>query len=124
MKEKKGPRLYFDVALGAGVTSIKGMSGGPVFALQHVANGKLRYWLVGVQSSWLPDKRIVAVCPAPLLGHTLLLTMHVPAEILEQLLALESKGGSCASDSIASLPLPSRKYPNDRRLGWQRERDQ
>jgi hypothetical protein len=44
------------------VSDIGGMSGGPVFGLR-VVEGKLRYWLFGVQSSWLPQARVVGICP-------------------------------------------------------------
>ena len=82
-KEKKGPRFYFEIAMGAGVTDIKGMSGGPVFALRREPNDQLRYWLIGVQSSWLPVSQVVAVCPAPILGETLSLMLRTPDEVVK-----------------------------------------
>ncbi|MEF9481496.1 hypothetical protein [Ralstonia sp. 1B3] len=47
---------------GASVDDIDGMSGAPVFGIKEVDDG-LRYWLIGVQSSWYPTSRIVAFCP-------------------------------------------------------------
>jgi hypothetical protein len=44
------------------VTDIKGMSGGPIFGLKE-SNGVLRYWLIGIQSSWYPDSRVISFCP-------------------------------------------------------------
>jgi len=85
-KEKKGPRFHFDIAMGAGV-DIKGMSGGPVFALRREPNDQLRYWLIGVQSSWLPVSKVVATCPAPILGETLSLMIRTPDEVVELVLA-------------------------------------
>lgn len=47
---------------GASVNDIDGMSGAPVFGIKEV-DGVLRYWLIGVQSSWYPTSRVVAFCP-------------------------------------------------------------
>jgi len=44
------------------VTDVRGMSGGPVFGVRGV-DGQARYWLIGLQSSWYPDSRIVCFCP-------------------------------------------------------------
>jgi len=44
------------------VTDVGGMSGGPIFGLRE-NNGETRYWLLGLQSSWYPDSRIVCFCP-------------------------------------------------------------
>jgi hypothetical protein len=52
------------------VKDIKGMSGGPVFALKKV-EGRWEYKLVGVQSGWYPSKRIILVCPFASLGVAL-----------------------------------------------------
>lgn len=38
------PLFYGRVALGAGVTDIKGMSGGPIFGFYANEQGELRYW--------------------------------------------------------------------------------
>ena len=40
---------------------IKGMSGGPIFGFGKKEQD--RYWIVAVQSSWLPDERIIFGCP-------------------------------------------------------------
>jgi hypothetical protein len=44
------------------VTDVRGMSGGPVFGVRGV-DGQARYWLIGLQSSWYEDARIVCFCP-------------------------------------------------------------
>lgn len=44
------------------VTDVRGMSGGPIFGLRE-CGGEVRYWLMGLQSSWYPDSRIVCFCP-------------------------------------------------------------
>ena len=45
------------------IEDIDGMSGGPVFAVQFTDAETLRYWVVAIQSKWLPDSRIIAACP-------------------------------------------------------------
>jgi hypothetical protein len=40
------------------------MSGGPIFGLKEV-DGKQRYWVIGIQSSWYPTSRVVSFCPLP-----------------------------------------------------------
>jgi hypothetical protein len=44
------------------VADIAGMSGGPVFAIRQHGD-QLRYWVIGIQSGWLPASRIVYFCP-------------------------------------------------------------
>ncbi len=44
------------------LSSIKGMSGGPLVSFKKTENGGLKYWLCGVQSRWLPGKRYIAAC--------------------------------------------------------------
>jgi hypothetical protein len=49
------------------VTDIVGMSGGPIFSLKKV-DGAWKYKVIGVQSGWYPDARIIAACPFASLG--------------------------------------------------------
>lgn len=44
------------------VKDIDGMSGGPIFALKKV-EGTWKYSVIGVQSAWYPQRRIIAACP-------------------------------------------------------------
>jgi hypothetical protein len=44
------------------LTDISGMSGGPIFAVNRVGQNKLSHWIIAVQSSWLPESRILAAC--------------------------------------------------------------
>lgn len=44
------------------LTDISGMSGGPIFALKRVGLNTLSYWIIAVQSSWLPESRVLAAC--------------------------------------------------------------
>ncbi|GMU35674.1 MAG: hypothetical protein HS101_00075 [Planctomycetia bacterium] len=41
--------------------NIRGMSGGPVLGIRRGREG-MAYWIVGVQSGWLPSRRIIAAC--------------------------------------------------------------
>ncbi len=49
------------------IGSIAGMSGGPIFGFS--LGPPLRYWVVAIQSSWLPKRRITFGCPMPVLGQ-------------------------------------------------------
>jgi hypothetical protein len=52
------------------VTDVDGMSGGPVFSLKK-NEGRWRYKVIGVQSSWYPKSSIIAACPIASLGTEL-----------------------------------------------------
>jgi hypothetical protein len=52
------------------VRDIDGMSGGPVFALKKV-DGEWTYTVIGVQSGWYPNSRVIAACPISSFGLTL-----------------------------------------------------
>lgn len=52
------------------VNDVVGMSGGPVFMIGHV-DGVWKYKVIGVQSSWYPSSRVVAVCPFATFGEAL-----------------------------------------------------
>ena len=52
------------------VKDLDGMSGGPIFAFKKV-EGIWRYAVIGVQSGWYRDKRIIAACPFSSLGFEL-----------------------------------------------------
>jgi hypothetical protein len=54
-------RLFDNVTL----ESMEGMSGGPIFGVGLSPDGMRRYWVIAIQSSWLPTKRIVFGCPVP-----------------------------------------------------------
>lgn len=45
----------------ARVYDVDGMSGGPIFGILTKDNS-FSYWVIGVQSSWLPSPRIVSFC--------------------------------------------------------------
>jgi hypothetical protein len=65
------PLFYGRIVLDEDISSIKGMSGGPVFAFHKGDKGDLRYWLIALQSRWLPKSHFIAACPTRLLGHLL-----------------------------------------------------
>lgn len=52
------------------VKDIVGMSGGPVFSLKKI-DGTWKYKVIGVQSAWYPNERIIAACPFASLGQEL-----------------------------------------------------
>jgi hypothetical protein len=51
------------VGSAAELSSIVGMSGGPIFGFKKGMDGLLRYWIVAVQSWWRPATRITFGCP-------------------------------------------------------------
>lgn len=53
------------------LSSIIGMSGGPVIALSERPDKKIAYHLVGIQSAWLPESRIIRATPISLLVEPL-----------------------------------------------------
>jgi hypothetical protein len=65
------PLFYGRIVLGEDMSSIKGMSGGPVFAFHQNDKGELRYWLIALQSRCLSRSLFIAACPTKLLGHFL-----------------------------------------------------
>lgn len=65
------PLFYGRITLREGMTSIQGMSGGPIFAFHLNEKGELRYWLTALQSRWLPESHYIAACPTRLLGNFL-----------------------------------------------------
>jgi hypothetical protein len=74
--ETEVPLFYGRIGLGQGMTSIKGMSGGPIFAFFIGTQGQLRYWLIALQSRWLPDSHYIAACPTKILGEVLEAVLH------------------------------------------------
>lgn len=64
------PLFYGKIKLHSNQRSVKGMSGGPIFAFEQV-NGQYRYWLKALQSSWLDQSEIVIGCPTTFLGNVI-----------------------------------------------------
>ncbi|MBI1815293.1 MAG: hypothetical protein HYR72_09970 [Deltaproteobacteria bacterium] len=56
-------QLHPDLQIG----SIKGMSGGPILGFRF--GPPMAYWVVAIQSSWLPHERITFGCPVPVLAE-------------------------------------------------------
>lgn len=64
------PRLSTRILDPIPLESVKGMSGGPIFGFA-IHEGKLKYWIVAVQSAWLKTSRTLFGCPLPVLAPTL-----------------------------------------------------
>jgi hypothetical protein len=69
------PLFYGKIIMDESTTSIKGMSGGPIFGI-HTVDEETRYTLIALQSRWLPDSHYIAACPVALLGIALELAMQ------------------------------------------------
>ncbi|MBZ0298455.1 MAG: hypothetical protein K8J31_01885 [Anaerolineae bacterium] len=75
--------FYGRIELGDQLDSIKGMSGGPIFAFHRFENGELRYFLTALQSRWNRYTGDIAACPVKLLGdflETILLTYSADSD--------------------------------------------
>jgi hypothetical protein len=67
------PRFVGKLSDDLPLDTIKGMSGGPIFGFDQECS---RYWIVAIQSSWLPERKITFGCP-----------IRVFATIVEKMLA-------------------------------------
>jgi hypothetical protein len=65
------PLFYGHITLGEALNSIEGMSGGPIFAFSVTEQRDIRYWLVGLQSSWLPESHYIAAYHTDILGEAI-----------------------------------------------------
>ncbi|MCJ7639818.1 MAG: hypothetical protein MUO70_08100 [Euryarchaeota archaeon] len=63
------PRFIGQLNENLPLSSIRGMSGGPIFGFRY--GPSMAYWVVAIQSSWLPSRRIVFGCPLPVLAELL-----------------------------------------------------
>ena len=68
--ETKLPLFYGKIKLHSNQSSVRGMSGGPIFAFEQ-AKGQYRYWLKALQSSWRDQSEIVIGCPTTFLGNVI-----------------------------------------------------
>jgi len=63
------PLFYGRITLGEDIKSKKGVSGGPIFGFYTNEKGEMRYWLIALQSRWLPNSRFISAYPTYLLGY-------------------------------------------------------
>lgn len=63
-RDKAGNQFYAKLIDGseAAVKNVEGMSGGPIFALMWADSG-WKYKVIGVQSGWYREARVIAFCP-------------------------------------------------------------
>ena len=61
-QETGQPMFYGRITLPAGMTDIKGLSGGPILAFDRDPQGNGRYWLVAVQSTWGRQSQCISAC--------------------------------------------------------------
>lgn len=66
--ETDAPVFYGKVIIEGGVSRIEGMSGGPIFGFHEDEKGQLKYWLIALQSSWLPEAHFIKACRTSLFG--------------------------------------------------------
>jgi hypothetical protein len=75
------PLFYGHITLGEELNSIEGMSGGPIFAFSITEQKQLRYWLVGLQSSWLPNSHYIAAYHTDILGEAIAGMLNIYGDI-------------------------------------------
>lgn len=63
------PRFVGQLEKNLALSSIVGMSGGPIFGFRY--GPPMAYWVVAIQSSWLQSQRIIFGCPLPVLAELL-----------------------------------------------------
>ena len=68
LPESKLPLFYGKITLHSDQKSVRGMSGGPIFAFKEVS-GQYKYWLKALQSRWIEQSEIVIGCPTTFLGN-------------------------------------------------------
>jgi len=66
VRRTRYPRFVGQLRADLPLSSIRGMSGGPIFGFNF--GPPMRYWVVAIQSSWLPRRRITFGCPVPVLA--------------------------------------------------------
>jgi len=59
------PWFVAKISENAKIESVVGMSGGPILGFAKDSEGRLRYWVVALQSWWDKDRRIVFGCRVP-----------------------------------------------------------
>jgi hypothetical protein len=74
------------------LNSIKGMSGGPLFAVRFEGLHSLRYWVIAVQSAWAEASRVIAACPIQPLADAVAKSIDDHAAELDGHEVKEAKG--------------------------------
>lgn len=62
----RNPEFIGQLKENFGLESVVGMSGGPIFGF--IDEPPMRYWIVALQSSWLPESRTTFGCSFPVLA--------------------------------------------------------
>lgn len=58
------PRFYGKIQLSKPITTIKGLSGGPIFSVCQT-DSEYKYWLHAIQSGWVSTTQEIAACLMP-----------------------------------------------------------
>jgi hypothetical protein len=68
MSHHSVPMFYGRISNPPAGLDIRGMSGCPIFGFAHDGRGGASYYFLTIQSSWLPDSKIICACQMPFLG--------------------------------------------------------
>lgn len=58
----EAPTFFGKISLPESMTTIAGMSGGPILSFKRSESGHHKYWLHAVQSRWIKSEKAVAAC--------------------------------------------------------------
>jgi hypothetical protein len=76
------PMFYARIPNPPAGLDIRGMSGCPIFGFTHNGEGGASYYFVAIQSSWLPESKIICACHMPFLGGIVKTALDGPTEEL------------------------------------------
>jgi len=79
------PHAFYGQLKTTTVADVKGMSGGPVFAVTTDENQQMRYHLVAIQSKWIPDSRIIKGTPIEILIEPLVEAHNAAVEKMTEM---------------------------------------
>ena len=68
LSDTEYPHFYGRLLSPVSDFDIRGMSGGPIFAIQHDQEGRPKYWIVALQSSWNRGTHEIKACPVQPFG--------------------------------------------------------
>jgi hypothetical protein len=94
IRRTRYPRFVGQLRSDLPLSSIRGMSGGPIFGFNF--RPPMRYWVVAIQSSWLPLRRITFGCPVPVLADLIASWTDQLIDDEEFATAVEGQGGNSA----------------------------
>lgn len=70
--EHRSPQFYAKLDVHEShLRNIDGMSGGPIVGVKVGKDNRVNYWVIAVQSEWLPESRVICACPIAPFGDVM-----------------------------------------------------